>query len=76
MLPLPGHVDDQMLTRRLSEAGVLARPLSQYYGGPDACKGLLLGYASVPEAQMQLAFFTLVQVLRKHLARDGSAGHP
>ncbi|WP_261500990.1 MocR-like pyridoxine biosynthesis transcription factor PdxR [Acidovorax bellezanensis] len=68
VLPLPAHVDDQLLTKRLSEAGVLARPLSQYYVGPDARKGLLLGYASVSEAQMQLAFFTLVQVLRKQLA--------
>jgi GntR family transcriptional regulator/MocR family aminotransferase len=47
---------------------VLARPLSQYYVGADARKGLLLGYASVSEAQMQLAFFTLVQVLKKHIA--------
>ncbi|MNY78680.1 hypothetical protein D3C86_2190380 [compost metagenome] len=73
MLPLPAHVDDQLLTKRLSEAGVLARPLSQYYVGPDARKGLLLGYASVSEAQMQLAFFTLVQVLKKHMASEGAA---
>lgn len=64
VLRLPSHVDDVALTQQLQERGVLARALSKYYRSQTPAKGLLLGYAAIPEAQMQAAFFTLVQAVR------------
>jgi GntR family transcriptional regulator / MocR family aminotransferase len=49
---LPGWLDDAAVARAAALAGVEAPALSGYYQGPPAARGLLLGYAGVPDAQM------------------------
>ncbi|MPM86642.1 HTH-type transcriptional regulatory protein GabR [bioreactor metagenome] len=65
VLRLPDHFDDVLLANRLQARGVLGRPLSRYYRTQPSAKGLLLGYAAVPEDTMQSAFFVLLQVLKE-----------
>lgn len=68
VLYLPDNICDVSLTYELQAHGVLARPLSKYFRNSSPRKGLLLGYASVEEAAMQKAFFTLLDVLRSKLS--------
>lgn len=65
VLCLPDHFDDVQLAQTLQLHGVLGRPLSRYYRALQPVKGLLLGYAAIPEDTMQTAFFILVQVLKE-----------
>ncbi|QIL83865.1 PLP-dependent aminotransferase family protein [Diaphorobacter sp. HDW4A] len=69
VLRLPDHFDDVLLAQTLQSRGVLGRPLSRYYRSPEPAKGLLLGYAAVPEETMQSAFFILLQALKEFGAR-------
>jgi len=64
MLPLPDAVDDAALTQALQARGILTRPLSRYYMGSAGARGLLLGYASVPEPEIVTGFWTLRETLR------------
>ncbi len=69
VLLLPDHCDDAALCRAAQEQGIIARPLSRYYMKPSrAKKGLLLGYACVPHAQVGPAFDRLSQLIRRHIA--------
>ena len=43
---LPRGTDDVLLSERLRETGVVAEPLSPFYGNPTDDRGLLLGYAA------------------------------
>lgn len=45
VLPLKEGVDDQAVSQHLEASGVIARPLSIYYGKTRASPGLLLGFA-------------------------------
>lgn len=68
VLRLPQAVDDVAVTAEARAAGIIVRPLSRYYHQPQrASKGLLLGYASVPEPEIDVAFARLASVLRPHL---------
>lgn len=60
---LPGGVDDRVLVEAAGARGVAVRPLSSYYTTDAAQSGLLLGYACVPDAQIDAAFETLAEVL-------------
>lgn len=64
VLRLPDHVDDVALQQALQVHGILTRPLSRYYVRATPQRGLLLGYASVPEAKIIAAFGVLRAVLR------------
>ena len=43
--------------------GVLVRPLSRYYMLPNHRRGLLMGFACVPEEQMAAAFTLLLECI-------------
>jgi GntR family transcriptional regulator/MocR family aminotransferase len=48
------------------DAGVIVRALAAYYSGETpARRGLLLGYACVPNAQIGPAFDTLARVIEQ-----------
>jgi len=47
--------------------GVLTRPLSRYYLQAGGRRGLPLGYASVAEDRIEVAFELLLQCLRAFL---------
>ncbi len=65
VLHLPKRVDDVKVCAELKANGILSKPLSTYYAGPDKHKGLLLGYAATEETASQIAFFQMLHVLRK-----------
>ncbi|GAB7127749.1 PLP-dependent aminotransferase family protein [Silvimonas sp. JCM 19000] len=65
VLSLPDHIDDQMIAHAALAAGIATRPLSAYYsGGAARQKGLLLGYACVPDEEIPRAFAVLAQVVK------------
>lgn len=49
---LPNDVDDQVISKRLENAGIVAPPLSYYSQRKKERGGLLLGYASVSEEEI------------------------
>ena len=48
VLRLPDGCDDQRLTARAAEQGTTVRALSQYYIGPAASRGLVVGFGYAP----------------------------
>jgi GntR family transcriptional regulator/MocR family aminotransferase len=64
---LVGHLapqlDDQAIAVAAAAAGIEAPALSGYYHGPAAARGLLLGYAGVPDAAVVPAVARLAQAL-------------
>ncbi|HTH76055.1 MAG TPA: PLP-dependent aminotransferase family protein [Trinickia sp.] len=68
VLGLPDAVDDRGVTSAAFDAGVIVRPLSTYYSREDvARRGLLLGYACVPNEGIEPAFDTLARVIERHM---------
>jgi len=66
VLGLPPGSDDLAVSHAAQQAGVLTRPLSQYYRAGPAQAGLLLGYAHVDEADIPRHFAVLAAVIRQH----------
>lgn len=67
-LMLPDGCDDQAISREAALAGVIARPLSGYYShAREDGRGLLLGYACVPDEMIQPTFARLAQVIKDYL---------
>ena len=68
VLKLPKHIDDQKIAEQAYHAGLKVKALSLYYSPqhPAPERGLLLGFASVPELEMLNAFYTLRQCLADH----------
>ena len=65
VLGLPDGCDDQAISSAALAAGIATRPLSAYYSaGGQAQRGLLLGYACVPEAQIAPAFAQLSRIVK------------
>ncbi|BEM01132.1 MULTISPECIES: PLP-dependent aminotransferase family protein [Serratia] len=60
ILNLPDEADDVAIAAAAGARGVLVRPLSRYYMLPNRRRGLLMGFASVPEEQMAAAFTQLL----------------
>ena len=57
-------MSDVEAAARAGKAGLGVRPLSEFYRGPGAEQGLLLGYAGVPVAEIEAGARTLGEVLR------------
>lgn len=71
ILSLPDSVDDVALSAELEQMKILTRPLSAYYLRPAPRRGLLLGYACVPEEEIETAFGYIVDCLRRRLHSIG-----
>ena len=68
---LPSHIDDIALSRLAACKDVVALPLSTFYFGPGAGRrGLLLGYAGVPEQEIRSGVQRLAQALDEHEAHS------
>ena len=57
-------VDDRAVAAAGRRAGLALRPLSPYWVGPGARPGLHLGYAAVPEDELEPAVQRLARVIR------------
>lgn len=74
-LLLPARCDDAALCRRAQEDGIIARPLSGYYlKSSRAQRGLILGYACVPNEMIGPLFDRLARIIRAHMPDPGIAG--
>ena len=60
---LSARLQDKAASELLAEAGITAPPLSGYYRGGDVAQGLLLGYAAVPEEEIEPAVRRMAEVL-------------
>jgi GntR family transcriptional regulator/MocR family aminotransferase len=68
VLGLPSQVDDASLAEKVFRAGVTTRPLSMWYLRPSKVnRGLMLGYAAVPEAEIPKSFDVLARVVKRAL---------
>ncbi|GLU33209.1 PLP-dependent aminotransferase family protein [Trinickia caryophylli] len=74
VLGLPEQVDDRKMTAAALAAGVIVRPLSNYYSDEGvARRGLLLGYACVQNARIAPAFDALAGVIEAQIDSAGAA---
>jgi GntR family transcriptional regulator/MocR family aminotransferase len=70
---LPARLDDRAIARAAESLGIEAPALSSYYQGPPAARGLLLGYAGVPEAAMTPAVARLAAAIESGTPRSSAA---
>jgi GntR family transcriptional regulator/MocR family aminotransferase len=64
---LPDGCDDVAISEEARSAGIIARPLSGYYmQATSARRGLMLGYACVPDLQIAPAFDKLAAIIKRH----------
>lgn len=70
VLSLPDNMDDALVSNVLREKGIVARPLSHYYQDPaSARRGLLLGYACVPDRDIDNGVRIIAQTVQSLTAR-------
>ncbi|NMM38705.1 MAG: PLP-dependent aminotransferase family protein [Glaciimonas sp.] len=66
-LHLPPECNDVAISSEARAAGIITRPLSGYYMQAASTKrGLMLGYACVPDAQIAPAFDKLAGIIKRH----------
>lgn len=61
---LVNYLDDRQAARRAAAAGLVARPLSEFYAGPPQRNALMLGYAGFDEATLDGAAARLAAALQ------------
>ncbi|HEY5854210.1 MAG TPA: PLP-dependent aminotransferase family protein [Aldersonia sp.] len=67
VLELPDHIDDEAVARDLRDEGLVAPSLAAYRRTPAAPRGLVCGYAQLPETQANDVAATIFAVLRRAL---------
>ncbi|SAL26192.1 GntR family transcriptional regulator [Caballeronia choica] len=68
VLRLPDGVDDRAVAAEALAENIVVRPLSGYFARrDDAGSGLLIGYACVPDEEIEPAFETLAGVIDRFL---------
>lgn len=66
VLGLDDMADDVRISAAAAAESILTRPLSAYYADPKtARKGLMLGYAAVPDEQIDPLFKSLATIIRR-----------
>jgi GntR family transcriptional regulator / MocR family aminotransferase len=73
---LPSGTDDRAVAARAAQHGIQAQPLSAHALQPPSRGGLLLGYAAVPEPEIEQAVRHLAEVLRRHARLPDHRGRP
>lgn len=63
-LSLPADCDDVAVAERIGERGVTVRPLGAYRSVADGPRGLLCGYARLPESHADRAARVIADVIR------------
>lgn len=68
VLLLPAHCDDVAICRQAEAQGIIVRPLSSYYMKSSRAKrGLIFGYACVPNEMVGPCFDRVADIIRRHL---------
>jgi GntR family transcriptional regulator/MocR family aminotransferase len=60
---LHADCDDRRVSARAAEQGLTVSPMAAYYLGPPGPPGLYLGYAGIPDADVEPALRTLARVI-------------
>ena len=68
VLKLPGHCDDQALSRAAGERGLSVSALSSYYASERPRKGLVLGFCGFTPEELEDGVATLAPLLKGSLA--------
>src|SRR5215470_18260276 len=71
---LPVGADDVAIAARAADAGVIARPISTQFLQRPTRRALLLGYAGVPEREIDRGVEQLARVLQDGSRRSGARG--
>ena len=71
---LPSDADDVAIAARAVAAGVVVRPISTQYLGRPSRRALLLGYAGVPEREIDRGVEVLARVLQYGSRRSTARG--
>ncbi len=64
-IDLPSSVADVAVSQAAYARGVYAQPLSKLATGPILHNGLMLGYAQVPETEMEQCVATLADIIKR-----------
>lgn len=62
---LPDDADDQAIAQDAGQAGIFVHPLSIYHAGPKPGRGLVLGFASTDENEIEPAVRRLAEIVRQ-----------
>jgi len=65
-IALPEAFNDVIISTAALAQGVYTQPLSRLATGDVLCNGLMLGYAQVPEAEMEKYILLLARVINAH----------
>jgi GntR family transcriptional regulator/MocR family aminotransferase len=57
--------DDRRIAQLAAEQGLTVSPMAAYYLGPPGTPGLYLGYAGIPDAEVEPALHTLARVIER-----------
>lgn len=64
IIQLPAQADDVGIAKEANAAGILVRPLSRYYFNAQKSKGLLVGFASIKDSDMEPSFIRLAGIIK------------
>ncbi|BAK75279.1 transcriptional regulator, GntR family with aminotransferase domain [Pseudogulbenkiania sp. NH8B] len=68
---LPGTVNEQQLSAVAAREGLWLRPLARHFWGPATRRGLVLGYAGVPEAELCRAARRMAELFEQEMQHQG-----
>lgn len=64
VLNVPPEFDDVTLCSRLASEGIYSKPLSRYFYNANKRNGLIIGYASLEEDEIQMNFYKMFSILK------------
>lgn len=64
VINVPAHFDDVALSSKLASEGIYSKALSSYYHGNNRRKGLIIGYGSTEEDEIQFNFYKMFNLLK------------
>ncbi|MCY6379915.1 PLP-dependent aminotransferase family protein [Hoeflea prorocentri] len=68
---LPPYFDDVALSRDARDKGLSVAPLSEFYAGPEARKGLVLGFCAFTPKELEAGVDKLVPLIEFHCGDPG-----
>lgn len=64
VINIPEPFNDVTLSSKLASEGIYSKALSKYYHGNNIKNGLIIGYGSVEEYEIQLSFYKMFNLLK------------
>lgn len=64
VIKIPESFNDVIISSKLASEGIYSKALSKYYHGNNKKNGLIIGYGSVEEDEIQLSFYKMFNLLK------------